>query len=95
MSICGAIAETDDGQVVFCELEAPHFGRRHDVLLVALAGADMPADLADRYGEHYSWENDEVEPPRPRDHFLHNVVAHPMLVLWPRFGRWLHERTEP
>ncbi len=27
--------------------------------------------------------------------FAHNVIAHPFLVLWPRAGRWLHERTEP
>lgn len=26
---------------------------------------------------------------------LHNVIAHPLLVLWPRFGMWLHERTDP
>lgn len=26
---------------------------------------------------------------------IHNVVAHPLLVLWPRLGEWLHERTEP
>ena len=33
--------------------------------------------------------------PSERDAFWHNVVAHPLLVLWPRVGRWLHERTEP
>lgn len=27
--------------------------------------------------------------------FVHNVVAHPLLVLWPRAGEWLHERTAP
>lgn len=27
--------------------------------------------------------------------FWHNVVAHPLLVLWPRLGRWLHDRTAP
>lgn len=27
--------------------------------------------------------------------FLHNVIAHPLLVLWPRVGEWLHDRTEP
>jgi hypothetical protein len=26
---------------------------------------------------------------------LHNPVAHPLLVLWPRVGEWLHERTAP
>lgn len=26
---------------------------------------------------------------------VHNVVAHPLLVLWPRVGEWLHERTAP
>jgi hypothetical protein len=30
-----------------------------------------------------------------RDAFWHNVVAHPLLVMWPRVGRWLHDRTEP
>lgn len=27
--------------------------------------------------------------------FLHNVIAHPLLVLCPPLGEWLHERTEP
>ena len=26
---------------------------------------------------------------------VHNVVAHPLLVIWPRVGEWLHERTVP
>lgn len=26
---------------------------------------------------------------------VHNVVAHPLLVLWPSVGRWLHDRTIP
>lgn len=26
---------------------------------------------------------------------LHNVVAHPLLVLCPPIGRWLHDRTAP
>lgn len=94
--ICGATSETDDGQLVFCELMTPHYGRWHDVLITSLAVEhDIPPDLADRYGEHYTWPNTEVEPPREPDHFLHNVIAHPLLVLWPRVGRWLHERTTP
>jgi hypothetical protein len=24
---------------------------------------------------------------------VHNLVAHPLLVLWPRAGEWLHKRT--
>lgn len=27
--------------------------------------------------------------------WLHNLVAHPLLVLWPRVGVWLHDRTAP
>ena len=27
--------------------------------------------------------------------WLHNLVAHPLLVLWPRLGEYLHERTSP
>ena len=27
--------------------------------------------------------------------FAHNVIAHPLLVLCPPIGEWLHERTEP
>jgi hypothetical protein len=27
--------------------------------------------------------------------FVHNVIAHPLLVLWPRAGEWLHDRTIP
>lgn len=26
---------------------------------------------------------------------VHNVVAHPLLVIWPAAGEWLHERTTP
>jgi hypothetical protein len=94
--LCGATSETDDGLLVFCELEAPHPGRFHDVLITALAAEHgVTADMADRYGEHYAWPNLEPDPIPGRDHFVHNVIAHPLLVLWPRVGRWLHERTEP
>lgn len=27
--------------------------------------------------------------------FVHNVVAHPLLVLCPPLGEWLHDRTVP
>lgn len=27
--------------------------------------------------------------------FLHNVVAHPLLIICPPLGEWLHERTTP
>ncbi len=27
--------------------------------------------------------------------FVHNVIAHPLLVLCPPLGEWLHERTDP
>ena len=27
--------------------------------------------------------------------YIHNVVAHPMLVLWPSMGRRLHDMTAP
>lgn len=30
-----------------------------------------------------------------RDGFPHNAIAHPLLVLAPRLGRWLHAHTEP
>lgn len=30
-----------------------------------------------------------------RDAVPHNLIAHPLLVLWPRVGRWLHGRTSP
>jgi hypothetical protein len=30
-----------------------------------------------------------------RDRFIHNVIAHPLLVLWPRLGEWLHDHTVP
>lgn len=26
---------------------------------------------------------------------VHNIIAHPLLVLWPRFGVWLHDWTIP
>lgn len=32
--------------------------------------------------------------PRPR-WWVHNLVAHPLLVVLPPVGRWLHERTAP
>jgi hypothetical protein len=33
--------------------------------------------------------------PDPVRRFVHNVIAHPLLVLWPRLGEWLHDRTVP
>lgn len=27
--------------------------------------------------------------------FVHNVVAHPLLVLCPPLGRWLHDASAP
>lgn len=94
--LCGATSTTDDGLLVFCELEAPHPGRYHDVLVTALEGVEVdPTDWADRYGEHYTWPNLEPEPEPGKDHFVHNVIAHPLLWFWPRLGRWIHERSEP
>jgi hypothetical protein len=26
---------------------------------------------------------------------VHNLVAHPLLIVWPRLGVWLHDRTAP
>jgi hypothetical protein len=26
---------------------------------------------------------------------VHNVIAHPLLVLCPPLGEWLHDRTDP
>lgn len=26
--------------------------------------------------------------------WLHNLIAHPLLVLWPRVGRMLHKRSQ-
>ena len=34
-------------------------------------------------------------PSAERDGFLHNAVAHPLLVLAPRTGRRLHQATSP
>jgi hypothetical protein len=28
-------------------------------------------------------------------YFLHNVIAHPLLVIWPKAGGWLHDLTIP
>jgi hypothetical protein len=27
--------------------------------------------------------------------WVHNVIAHPLLVLFPPIGYWLHDRTTP
>lgn len=27
--------------------------------------------------------------------WVHNIVAHPLLVLCPPLGEWLHDRTAP
>jgi hypothetical protein len=39
-----------------------------------------------------------VQPPKhwpARLYLVHNVIAHPLLALWPRVGEWLHDRTQP
>jgi hypothetical protein len=30
-----------------------------------------------------------------RDGIPHNLIAHPLLILCPPLGRWLHDRTQP
>jgi hypothetical protein len=42
--ICGATTTTDEGQLVFCELDAPHHGRFHDVLVKALDAENFGLD---------------------------------------------------
>lgn len=39
-----------------------------------------------------TYPNDDA-PARPG--IVHNVLAHPLLVMWPRVGEWLHDRTSP
>ena len=34
-------------------------------------------------------------PPLTARWVVHNLVAHPPLVLCPPLGEWLHDRTEP
>jgi hypothetical protein len=53
------------------------------------------------YTEEYANGHPEQVEPETREisgrlgRFLHNVVAHPLLVLCPPLGERLHERTEP
>lgn len=65
---------------------------------------DVPADHPARSGgvceplppvawHHYHEAKPDPRPGRPG--FWHNVIAHPLLVVWPRLGEWLHERTTP
>ena len=37
------------------------------------------------------------DPPRSthRPGMPHNVIGHPLLVLWPRVGEWIHAHTRP
>jgi hypothetical protein len=47
---------------------------------------------------HYAGVELEVSVAAPRGRlswWIHNLVAHPLLVLWPRLGEWLHGLTEP
>lgn len=59
----------------------------------------MIAVQADGPCEHnngFGCENPELHLPWIRTKWaIHNLVAHPLLVLWPRLGEWLHERTAP
>lgn len=56
--------------------------------------------VRDLLSDPASWEQMDTllsgEPIWPRSRWvLHNLVAHPLLVLVPPLGRWLHERTAP
>lgn len=71
-----------------CPLHAPVPLMAYPVVEVVTTSSEWP-DFSQQ-------EPDIAElAPIERDRFLHNVVAHPLLVLWPRLGRWLHDRTEP
>lgn len=62
-------------------LDYPAAGHRHepDAFHIALQETDPFLD------DHLS------ESPG----FVHNCIAHPLLVLCPPLGRWLHQRTKP
>lgn len=48
------------------------------------------------HNEGYGCENPELHDPHLRSRrVLHNIVAHPLLVIWPSLGEWLHDRTLP
>jgi len=48
------------------------------------------------HNEGYGCENPELHDPHLRSkRIIHNVVAHPLLIIWPRVGEWLHEHTIP
>ena len=71
-----------------------------DVLTYLLLLAhDQNVDIIGAYKlkrQHNMDRWSEKTPRRPRlSRWTHNAVAHPLLVIWPRAGRWLHERTDP
>lgn len=47
------------------------------------------------YGPAAEPEWDPPPPPWSVRWVIHNLFAHPLLVLFPPLGEWLHDRTEP
>lgn len=43
----------------------------------------------------YPAESQPISLANDRDAIPHNLIAHPLLILCPPLGRWLHDRTEP
>lgn len=54
----------------------------------ALTAGAVAAVLAARNVRHAAWQNGW-------DYVIHNVAAHPLLVVAPRLGESLHELTVP
>ena len=62
-----------------------------------LYAGEVNSELPAVHENDRAWLDDHYQAPvrRPRWWITHNVIAHPLLVIWPRVGEWLHDRTEP
>lgn len=90
--------DLEDGKVyrtAQCGKEAAHAAHGYaDRPFLMCLGVTMTPEKAARIAAALMTVTRLLFPPaKPR--FMHNVLAHPLLVLWPRVGRWLHEHTKP
>lgn len=91
--------DTDDPAVLFDSDEFASLDAERKSLEVNQEAQRWPVARPDEWcGEWYPDETDELDDERLEgevDAVPHNVIGHPLLVLWPALGRRIHDRTQP
>lgn len=93
--------DTDDPAVLFDSDEFASLDAERKSLEVNQEAQRWPVARPDEWcGEWYPDESDELDDDQPYaegevDAIPHNLIAHPLLIIWPALGRRIHDRTQP